>query len=72
MFCFGNPAKQTAKWALTRSSNVQQVIVLRLEASSEDSLQRIYNEVEPLLTICDLCKPARISMESVTVAFSFS
>ncbi len=38
-------------WALVRSSNTQPVIVLRFEASSEESLQRIRNEVEPLLTI---------------------
>jgi phosphomannomutase/phosphoglucomutase len=38
-------------WALVRSSNTQPVIVLRFEASSEESLLRIRNEVEPLLTI---------------------
>ena len=38
-------------WALVRSSNTQPVIVLRFEASSEESLQRIRNEVEPLLAI---------------------
>ena len=36
-------------WALVRSSNTQPIIVLRFEASSEESLQRIRNEVEPLL-----------------------
>ena len=38
-------------WALVRSSNTQPVIVLRFEASSEESLQKIRDEVEPLLTI---------------------
>ena len=38
-------------WALVRSSNTQPVIVLRFEASSAASLQRIRNEVEKLLTI---------------------
>ena len=38
-------------WALVRSSNTQPVIVLRFEASSASSLQRIRNEVEPLLII---------------------
>ena len=36
-------------WALVRSSNTQPVIVLRFEASSASSLQRIRNEVEKLL-----------------------
>jgi phosphomannomutase/phosphoglucomutase len=38
-------------WALVRSSNTQPVIVLRFEATSKASLQRIRNEVEPLLYI---------------------
>ena len=38
-------------WALVRSSNTQPVIVLRFEASSASSLQKIRNEVEPLLII---------------------
>jgi phosphomannomutase/phosphoglucomutase len=38
-------------WALVRSSNTQPVIVLRFEASSASSLQRIRNEVENLLII---------------------
>lgn len=38
-------------WALVRSSNTQPVIVLRFEASSKESLQKIRNEVEPLLTM---------------------
>jgi Phosphomannomutase len=38
-------------WALVRSSNTQPVIVLRFEASSASSLQRIRNEVEKLLII---------------------
>jgi phosphomannomutase / phosphoglucomutase len=38
-------------WALVRSSNTQPVIVLRFEAASEKSLQRIRSEVEPLLNI---------------------
>lgn len=38
-------------WALVRSSNTQPVIVLRFEASSEESLQLIRNEVEKLLHI---------------------
>jgi phosphomannomutase / phosphoglucomutase len=37
-------------WALVRSSNTQPVIVLRFEASSAESLQKIRDEVEPLLT----------------------
>ncbi|MCX5850339.1 MAG: phosphomannomutase/phosphoglucomutase [Deltaproteobacteria bacterium] len=37
-------------WALVRSSNTQPVIVLRFEASSKESLQKIRDEVEPLLT----------------------
>jgi phosphomannomutase/phosphoglucomutase len=36
-------------WALVRSSNTQPVIVLRFEALSEESLQKIRDEVEPLL-----------------------
>ena len=36
-------------WALVRSSNTQPVIVLRFEATSENNLQLIRNEVEPLL-----------------------
>ena len=36
-------------WALVRSSNTQPVIVLRFEATSEESLQKIRDEVEPLL-----------------------
>jgi phosphomannomutase / phosphoglucomutase len=38
-------------WALVRSSNTQPVIVLRFEASSAASLQKIRNEVEKLLVI---------------------
>jgi len=38
-------------WALVRSSNTQPVIVLRFEASSASSLQKIRNEVEKLLII---------------------
>ncbi len=38
-------------WALVRSSNTQPVIVLRFEASSKESLQKIRDEVEPLLVI---------------------
>ena len=38
-------------WALVRSSNTQPVIVLRFEATSKKSLQRIRNEVEPLLNV---------------------
>jgi phosphomannomutase/phosphoglucomutase len=38
-------------WALVRSSNTQPVIVLRFEASSPESLQRIRNIVEPMLKI---------------------
>ncbi|NTW76517.1 MAG: phosphomannomutase/phosphoglucomutase [Syntrophaceae bacterium] len=38
-------------WALVRSSNTQPVIVLRFEASSAGSLQKIRDEVEPLLII---------------------
>jgi Phosphomannomutase len=38
-------------WALVRSSNTQPVIVLRFEASSASSLQKIRNEVENLLII---------------------
>jgi phosphomannomutase/phosphoglucomutase len=38
-------------WALVRSSNTQPVIVLRFEASSASSLQKIRKEVEPLLII---------------------
>ena len=38
-------------WALVRSSNTQPVIVLRFEAASKESLQKIRDEVEPLLTI---------------------
>jgi phosphomannomutase/phosphoglucomutase len=38
-------------WALVRSSNTQPVIVLRFEAASEESLQKIRDEAEPLLTI---------------------
>ncbi|HEX7416080.1 MAG TPA: phosphomannomutase/phosphoglucomutase, partial [Smithellaceae bacterium] len=38
-------------WALVRSSNTQPVIVLRFEASSAKSLQKIRNEVENLLII---------------------
>ena len=37
-------------WALVRSSNTQPVIVLRFEASSESSLQKIRKEVESLLS----------------------
>ena len=36
-------------WALVRSSNTQPVIVLRFEATSEQRLQQIRDEVEPLL-----------------------
>ena len=36
-------------WALVRSSNTQPVIVLRFEATSKKSLQKIRDEVEPLL-----------------------
>jgi phosphomannomutase / phosphoglucomutase len=36
-------------WALVRSSNTQPVIVLRFEASSEKSLQKIRDEVEAAL-----------------------
>jgi phosphomannomutase/phosphoglucomutase len=38
-------------WALVRSSNTQPVIVLRFEATSKKSLQKIRDEVEPLLYI---------------------
>jgi len=38
-------------WALVRSSNTQPVIVLRFEAASKKSLQKIRDEVEPLLSI---------------------
>ena len=38
-------------WALVRSSNTQPVIVLRFEATSKKSLQKIRDEIEPLLTI---------------------
>lgn len=38
-------------WALVRSSNTQPVIVLRFEASSAKSLQKIRNEVEKLLAV---------------------
>ncbi|MFZ3104252.1 MAG: phosphomannomutase, partial [Smithella sp.] len=38
-------------WALVRSSNTQPVIVLRFEATSKKSLQKIRDEVEPLLTM---------------------
>jgi len=38
-------------WALVRSSNTQPVIVLRFEASSAKSLQKIRKEVEDILTI---------------------
>ncbi len=38
-------------WALVRSSNTQPVIVLRFEAASKESLQKIRDEVEPLLRI---------------------
>jgi phosphomannomutase/phosphoglucomutase len=38
-------------WALVRASNTQPVIVLRFEASSEKSLQKIRNEVEAVLNI---------------------
>jgi phosphomannomutase/phosphoglucomutase len=38
-------------WALVRSSNTQPVIVMRFEASSKKSLQRIREEVQALLTI---------------------
>jgi phosphomannomutase / phosphoglucomutase len=38
-------------WALVRSSNTQPVIVLRFEATSKKSLQKIRDEVEPLLAI---------------------
>ena len=38
-------------WALVRSSNTQPVIVLRFEASSEKSLQKIREEVEAALNI---------------------
>jgi phosphomannomutase/phosphoglucomutase len=38
-------------WALVRSSNTQPVIVLRFEASSAKSLQKIRKEVENLLII---------------------
>jgi phosphomannomutase/phosphoglucomutase len=36
-------------WALVRSSNTQPVIVLRFEAKSKKSLQKIRDDVEPLL-----------------------
>jgi phosphomannomutase/phosphoglucomutase len=38
-------------WALVRCSNTQPVIVLRFEASSAESLQKIRNEVESLLAL---------------------
>ncbi len=38
-------------WALVRCSNTQPVIVLRFEASSQESLQKIRNEVENLLAV---------------------
>lgn len=38
-------------WALVRSSNTQPVIVLRFEATSKKSLQKIREEVQALLTI---------------------
>jgi len=38
-------------WALVRCSNTQPVIVLRFEASSAESLQKIRSEVESLLII---------------------
>ena len=38
-------------WALVRSSNTQPVIVMRFEASSAKSLQKIRKEVEAVLTI---------------------
>jgi phosphomannomutase / phosphoglucomutase len=38
-------------WALVRASNTQPVIVLRFEASSEKSLQKIRSEVEAALKI---------------------
>jgi phosphomannomutase/phosphoglucomutase len=38
-------------WALVRSSNTQPVIVMRFEASSAKSLQRIRKKVEAVLTI---------------------
>ena len=38
-------------WALVRSSNTQPVIVLRFEASSAESLQKIRSEVESLLLL---------------------
>ena len=38
-------------WALVRSSNTQPVIVMRFEASSAKSLQKIRKEVEAILTI---------------------
>jgi phosphomannomutase / phosphoglucomutase len=38
-------------WALVRSSNTQPVIVLRFEASSPESLQKIRTEVETLLAL---------------------
>ncbi|MEN6374531.1 MAG: phosphomannomutase/phosphoglucomutase [Smithella sp.] len=38
-------------WALVRSSNTQPIIVLRFEASSDESLQSIRREVEELLEI---------------------
>ncbi|MFA5322855.1 MAG: phosphomannomutase/phosphoglucomutase, partial [Smithella sp.] len=38
-------------WALVRSSNTQPVIVLRFEAASQKSLQRIRNYVESLLEV---------------------
>ena len=36
-------------WALARSSNTQPVLVLRFEATSEESLNRIQNEIESLV-----------------------
>lgn len=38
-------------WALVRSSNTQPVIVMRFEASSAKSLQKIRKEVEDILTV---------------------
>ncbi len=38
-------------WALVRCSNTQPVIVLRFEASSAESLQKIRSEVESLLAL---------------------
>jgi len=38
-------------WALVRSSNTQPVIVLRFEATTQKSLKKIRDEVEPLLAL---------------------